>query len=58
MDQGSSINSARIIGFHEGGLYRPLGEPTQALVHDNIDVFELWHRIYDHIHYRAMPTLK
>jgi hypothetical protein len=34
--KGSSIDSTGVIGVREGGLYRLLGCPTQALVHDSI----------------------
>jgi hypothetical protein len=33
--RGLSIDSARLIGVCDGGLYRLTGQPTQALVHDN-----------------------
>ena len=42
--KGSSIDSERVIGVREGGLYRLLGRLAQELVHDSIDLCELWHR--------------
>ena len=31
------------------------GHPEQALVHDIVEKNELWHRILEHVHYRALP---
>ena len=30
------------------------GHPEQALVHDTVDLNELWHRRLAHVHYRAL----
>ena len=54
----SSIDSARVIGTRFGGLYKLLGQPTQALVHDSYSLSELWHCRFSHLHYRALPTLR
>jgi hypothetical protein len=54
----SKIEDARVIGIHEGRLYKLLGQNTQALVHDEINPNELWHRRYAHLHYQALPSLK
>ena len=43
-DKGSSINNAKIIRIHEGRLYKLLTPPSQALVHIEVNPFELWHR--------------
>jgi len=56
--KGSSMESAGVIGVREGGLYRFLGKPVQALVHDSVSLNSLWHRRYAHIHYRALPSLR
>jgi len=53
----SSIDDARVIGIREGRLYRLVGQPTQALVHGEINPSELWHKRYGHLHYRALPKL-
>ena len=34
-----------------------IGCPIQVLVHDSINLVELWHRRFAHLHYRALPTL-
>jgi hypothetical protein len=53
-----SIEFALVIHVREVSLYRLLGRPFQALLHDNISLCELWHYIFGHLHYRALPTLK
>jgi hypothetical protein len=55
--KGSSINNARVIGIHNGILYRILGQNSQELVHDEVNPSELWHRRYAHLHYQAFPSL-
>jgi hypothetical protein len=54
----SSIDNARVIGIREGRLYKLLGQNAQALVHDELNPSELWHRRYAHLHYQAFPSLK
>jgi len=55
--KASSIDDARVIEIHEGRLYRLLGQLAQALAHVEINPWELWHRRYAHLHYRALPAL-
>jgi hypothetical protein len=40
----SSIENAGVIGTHEGNLYRLLEQNGEALVHDEVNPNELWHR--------------
>jgi hypothetical protein len=54
----SSIENARVIGTREGRLYRLLERNDEALVHDEVNPNELWHRRYAHINYQALPFLK
>jgi hypothetical protein len=54
----SNIENARVIGTHEGRLYRLLEGHDEALVHDEVNLNELWHRRYTHINYQALPILK
>jgi hypothetical protein len=54
----SKIEDARVIGIREGRLYKLLGQNAQALVHDELNPSELWHRRYAHLHYQAFPSLK
>jgi hypothetical protein len=54
----SSIENARVIGTHEGRLCRLLERNDEALVHDEVNPSELWHRRYAHLNYQALPFLK
>jgi hypothetical protein len=54
----SSIEDARVIGSREGNLYRQLEQNEEALVHDEVNPNELWHRRYAHINYQALPFLR
>ena len=51
----SSIDDVRVIRIREGRLYRLVGQLAQALVQDEINPCELWHRRYGHVHYKALP---
>jgi hypothetical protein len=54
----SSIVNARVIGNREGNLYRLLEQNEEALVHNEVNPNEIWHRRYPHINYQALPFLK
>jgi hypothetical protein len=54
----SSIENARVIGTREGNLYRLLEQNDEALIHDEVNPNEFWHRRYAHINYQALPFLK
>ena len=41
-----------------GGLYKLLGHPIQELVHKTINLYELWHCKFSHLHYGALPKLQ
>jgi hypothetical protein len=56
--KNSSIEDARVIGSHEGNLYRLLERNEEALVHDEVNPNELWHTRYAHINYQALPFLR
>ena len=53
----SSLESAIEIGVRVGDLYKLLGHSIQALVHKTINLCELWHHIFSHLHYGALPKL-
>jgi hypothetical protein len=53
----SNIENARVIGSREGNMYRLLEQNVEALVHDEVNPNELWHRRYAHINYQALPFL-
>jgi hypothetical protein len=52
------MDSVGAIGVRVGSLYRLIGRPIRALVHDNIGLCELWHRRFAHLHYKAFPGLR
>jgi hypothetical protein len=54
----SNIENARVIGTHEGRIYRLLERNDEVLVHDEVNPSELWHRRYAHLNYQALPFLK
>ena len=54
----SSLESAIEIGVRIGGLYKLLGHPIQALVHNTVSLCELWHHRFGHLHYEALPKLQ
>jgi transposase InsO family protein len=54
----SSIENARVIGSRTGNLYRLLEQNEEALIHNEVNPNELWHRRYAHINYQALPFLK
>lgn len=53
----SCLDDVRFIGIHEGRLYRLVDQPAQALVHDEINPSELWHKRDGHLYYRALLDL-
>ena len=55
--KGKTIDDATMIGEEDGGLYKLKGQPEQALVHESIEINELWHRRLAHVHYRAQPIV-
>ena len=44
-----------MIGEQEGGLYKLNDQLEQDLVHDAVELNELWHRRLAHVNYRALP---
>ena len=36
-------------------MYKLMGHPKQAFVHDTVEPSELWHRRLAHVHYRSLP---
>jgi hypothetical protein len=54
----SNIGATEVIGVREGGLYKLSRRPARALIHDNTNLCELWHRRFFHLHYKALPALR
>jgi hypothetical protein len=53
--KGKNIEDEIVIGTEEGGLYKLKGHSDAALNHSIESPCELWHRILDHIKYKALP---
>ena len=53
-----NLESTIMIGVRVRGLYKLLGHPVQALVHKTVNLCELWHHRFGHIHYGALPKLQ
>jgi hypothetical protein len=54
----SNLENARVIGSREGNLYRLLEQNEEALIHDEANSNDLWHKRYTHINYQALPFLR
>jgi hypothetical protein len=50
--------TTKVITVREGNLYRLEGEHVQALVHNNDNLCELWHKRIGHMHHKALPILR
>ena len=53
--KGETLNEAIIIGIEENGLYKLKGHSEPAMTHAIENSCELWHRILNHINYKALP---
>jgi hypothetical protein len=53
----SHINSSKGIDIRDNNLYKWTIKPVQALLHDTINLSEIWHRRLAHIHYRTLLAL-
>jgi hypothetical protein len=53
----SHIIYSKVIGIREDNLYKLTIKPVQSILHDTINLSELWHRRLAHIHYRDLPAL-
>ena len=53
--KGNTIDDAVVIGEQEGGLYKLKRHSEQDLIHETIELNEIWHRRLAHVHYRALP---
>ena len=51
------MSLAMEIWVKEGNVYRLLGNPIQALVHETMNPCELWHKRFGHLNYHALPSL-
>jgi hypothetical protein len=56
--KGLSLDFVEVIGTRDGSLYKQTGQLAQALVHDNNNLCELWHRRLGYLHHQAFPLLR
>jgi hypothetical protein len=55
--RGKTLDGAIVLGVEEGGLYKLKGHLESTMVHDIVNPNELWHRRFDHLHYKALPVV-
>ena len=55
--KGETIDDVIVIGVEEGGLCKMKGKSDQTLVHSTINLCQLWHIIFTHPHYQALPII-
>jgi hypothetical protein len=56
--EGASPDIAVSVGVKEGNLYVLQGNHVHALVNDNDNMCELWHRRMGHLHYKALSIMR
>jgi hypothetical protein len=56
--RGKTFDDVVVIGVQEGGLYKLKGRSDSTLIHDTVNPSELWHRIFSHLHYKALPSVR
>lgn len=54
----SSMREAFTLGSRCEGIYKINGKPNHALVHDIDLKYELWHKIFSHLHYKVLPNVR
>jgi hypothetical protein len=52
------LSSTMTIGTRESGVYKIIGQVVQALAHEMINPYELWHIRLGHINYNALLGLQ
>ena len=55
--RGKPIDDAVIIGEQDGGSYKLKGQAEQAMIHNTMNLSDLWHRRFAHIHYKSLPII-
>jgi hypothetical protein len=56
--RGKTLDDVVVIGVEEGGLYKLKGHSYFAMVHDIVNPTELWHRRFDHLHYKSLSVVR
>jgi hypothetical protein len=55
--RGKTIDDVVVMGVEEG-LYKLKGHLDSTMVHDIVNPGELWHMIFSHLHYKALPVVR
>jgi hypothetical protein len=55
--RGNTFDDVVVIGFQEGGLYKLKGRLDSTLIYNTVNPSELWHMIFSHLHYKALPSV-
>jgi hypothetical protein len=52
-----SLSSTMTIRTQKSVMYKIIGQVVQALAHEMINPYELWHRKLGHLNYNALPGM-
>jgi hypothetical protein len=55
--RGKTFDDVVVNGVQEGGLYKLKRRSDSALIHDNVNPSELWHKRFAHLQYKALPSV-
>ena len=55
--KGTNPSKKQVIGRRENNLYMSRGQPVKALIHENDNHSDTFHRSMEHNKYRALPIL-
>jgi hypothetical protein len=55
--RGKFFDDVVVIGVQKEELYILKGQLDSTLIHDTVNPSELWHRIFSHLHYKALPSV-
>jgi hypothetical protein len=56
--RGKNFDDVLVVGVQEGGLYKLKGRLNSTLIHDTANPSELWHRIFSHLHYKDLMSVR
>ena len=59
--KNSSFKKAKLIGKRKGYLYELNSEPSrpiQALIHEAVDINEIWHKRLGHLNFKTLSTME
>jgi hypothetical protein len=56
--RGKTVDDVVVIGVEEQGLYKCKVHSDSTIVHDIVNPNELWHRIFSHLHYKALLVVR